>query len=211
VDLPTALLRDLLQLSASGGLGDNELEARLAAVMQAMCAAVPSYRGMDLTAYDGDQPVSLTAFLEPNDVTITTSLGLPFVILGSGFHRDSRGVFYAATLGAFVDLAADLGHALQAPVIFSRPGFNAADGANGDGSTRGDQDGQRSIVLDADLPPRTLASGLTGLVEMSTINRAVGMLIGQGYSPDEAQTMLRRHASAAGVEPHVYAARIPKD
>jgi hypothetical protein len=208
VDLPTALLRDLLHLSASVGFRDDELGTRLAAMVQAMCAAVPSYRGMDLTVYDGGQPMGLVAFLDTDDGAISTSMRLPFATLGDGFNRDSRVVFYAATPGAFVDLAADLGHALQAPVLFSRPPPGATDGADGDGLNRGHQDGQETIVLDADLPPRGTTSGLTGLDEMSTISRAVGMLIDQGHPPDEANSTLQRRATAAGVEPHVYAGRI---
>ena len=61
-------------------------------------------------------------------------------------------------------------------------------------------DGQEPIVLDADLPPATLVSRLTGLADASTINRAVGMLIDQGHHPDEAHATLHRHAVTAGVE-----------
>ena len=213
MDLPTALLHDLLQLGTSVGLDDG-LEARLAAVMHAVGGAVPSYRGMDLTVYDGDQPVRLAAFVETENGEITTSLRLPFVTVGTGIHRDSSVVFYAATPGALVDLAADLGHALQTSVIFSSPGLSATEGDDRhehEPSHRdGHDDGQGSVVMDADLPPRTLATGLTGLDEASTINRAVGMLIDQGHPPDEAQSTLRRHAAAAGVEPHVYGARMLK-
>jgi hypothetical protein len=219
VDLPTALVRDLPHLSASVGLGDAELGARLAAMVQAIVLAVPSYRGLDLTVYDGDQPVSLAVFLDTDDGAISTSLRLPFAALGDGLHRRSRIVFYAATPGAFVDLAADLGHAVQAPVIFSTAWLSATDGAEGDGHdgdhrdghNRDHQDGRGAIVLDADLPPRTLTSGLTGLDELSAINRAVGMLVEQGHSPDEAHHTLRHHATAAGVEPYVYAARMLTD
>jgi len=43
---------------------------------------------------------------------------------------------------------------------------------------------------------------------MSTINRAVGMLIGQSHPPDLAHAALAGHAAAAGVAPHIYAAML---
>lgn len=193
MDLSTALLDDLLHLSRSVGLDDNELSARWTALVQALRAAVPSYRGIDLTLHDGEQPVRLAAFPDTGNGVITTSLRLPLVVLGAASHRESRVIFYAATPGAFVDLAADLGHALQTPVTTHDPGG---------------RDGHGSILLDGDLPPRSLASGLTGLDEASSINRAIGILIDQGHPPEEAEGVLRRHAAAAGVEPHVYAARM---
>jgi hypothetical protein len=233
VDLPTALLRDLLDLSSSVELHESEFGTRLAALVDALRAAVPSFRGMDLTLVVGDQPVNLAAFSPDETAEITTSLRLPFAALGTGFHRDSRVVFYAATPGAFVDLAADLGHALRTPFVFDgvRPPIaERLDGESLDGHDRdghdldrhdrdGDRsdghhrdghhrDGQVSIVLDADLPPRTSVSGLTGLDDGSVINRAIGMLIDQGHHPDEAHATLYRHAAAAGVEPHIYAAQL---
>ncbi len=218
MDFPTALLRDLLHLSSSVELDEDELGARLAALVTALRAAVASYRGMYLTVVEGDQPVGLSAFDSTEDGAITTSLRLPFAALAPGFHVGSRVVFYAASPGAFVDLAADLGHALHAPIIFDglRPRLTESperDGQHGDGHRDGlhgdgHRDGHESIVLDADLPPATLVSRLTGLDDVSTINRAVGILIDQGHHPDEAHATLHRHAVTAGVEPHIYAARL---
>lgn len=209
MDSPTALLRDLLHLSSSVELDEDELGARMAALVTALRTAVPSYRGMYLTVVEDDEPVGLSAFDSTEDGAITTSLRLPFAALAPGFHVGSRVVFYAASPGAFVDLAADIGHALHAPIIFDglRPPLTESpegDGQHGDGH----RDGHESIVLDADLPPATLVSRLTGLDDASTINRAVGMLIDQGHHPDEAHATLHRHAVTAGVEPHIYAARL---
>jgi hypothetical protein len=209
VDFPTALLRDLLDLSSSVELDEDELGARLAALVTALRAAVASYRGMYLTVVEGDQPVSLSAFHSTEDGAITTSLRLPFAALAPGFHVGSRVVFYAASPGAFVDLAADHGHALHAPIIFNGLRPRLTESPEGDGQHRdGHRDGHESIVLDADLPPATLVSRLTGLDDVSTINRAVGILIDQEHHPDEAHTTLHRHAVTAGVEPHIYAARL---
>ena len=209
MDSPTALLRDLLHLSSSVELGEDDLGARLAALVTALRAAVASYRGMYLTVVEDDQPVSLSAFDSTEDGAITTSLRLPFAALATGFHVGSRVVFYAASPGAFVDLAADIGHALHAPIIFDGPKPRLTESPNGHGQHGdGHRDGHESIVLDADLPPATLVSRLTGLDDVSTINRAIGMLIDQGHHPDEAHATLHRHAVTAGVEPHIYAARL---
>ncbi len=113
---------------------------------------------------------------------------------------DSRIVFYAATPGALVDLAADLSHALGVPTITGRvsDGGEPADVAGHDAAIR----------LDDDLPPVSMVSGLVGLAELSTINRAAGFLIGQGHLPVDAHDTLRRGASAAGLDTHLFAARL---
>jgi hypothetical protein len=64
------------------------------------------------------------------------------------------------------------------------------------------------IELDTDLPPISRVSGLTGLAELTVLNRAIGMLIQQGHDTEQARQVLRQEATAAGVEPHVYAARL---
>jgi hypothetical protein len=229
VDFPTVLLRDLLQLSSSVGLDDDAITEPLGTLMEDLRTAVPSFRGLRLTVADKGHPVSLTAFLPIHDGdSISTSLHVRFAALGSGFDGESRVVFYATTPGAFVDLAADFAYALDTPTASTPVG--SADSADGDGrhgSDPTDGDGQhpddqpdgdghhsdsdRLIVLDADLPPPTTRSGLVGLDERSTIDRALGVLIDQGHHPDGDQATLRHLAAAAGVEPHVYAARLLRD
>lgn len=201
MDVPTALLRDLLDLGVAGVEGDAELGPRLTALVTALRAAVSSYCGLDLTVHDVIHPVSLTSFPPTADgEEIATSLRLALVALSSGFDSQSRVIFYATVPGAFVDLAADLGHALRLPTLL--PGDRTAHPGGGGNGTAG------LIVLDADLPPPASVSRLSGLHEMSTINRAVGMLIDQGHHPDDAHTLLRQHAAAAGVDTHIYAARL---
>ena len=61
------------------------------------------------------------------------------------------------------------------------------------------------------MPPSPLASGmyeLSGMSELSTVNRAIGVLIGHGQHPDQAADTLRRGALRDGLEPHSYAARL---
>jgi hypothetical protein len=74
-------------------------------------------------------------------------------------------------------------------------------GTRGNGQRRG-------IELDVDLPPRSRVSELTGLAELTVLNRAIGMLVAQGHDIEQAHQVLRRDAAAARVEPHIYATRI---
>ena len=209
MDFPTALLRDLLELSASiDDAGDGDLDARLTALVTAVRAAVPSYQGLSLTVHDNGHPVNLTSFPPTAaDQAITTSMRLPFTALSPQLDSRSRVIFYAATPGAFVDLAADLGHALGAPTILSTPSPALTIDPEDDGH-QGDGERARVIVLDADLPPPTVVSQLTGLHEMATINQAIGVLIDRGHHPDDAHAVLHRHAAAAGLDTHIYAARL---
>jgi hypothetical protein len=217
VDLPTALLRDLLHLSSSVFVDDHALKAPLLALVHGLSAAISSYRGLQLTIVENGQPVSLTTFISRQDgESITTSLRVPLPALGAGFDPQSRIVFYAATPGALVDLAADFGYALDTPTITaSIPAASPPSGADPTGAGRHDghdghgrHDGPWMILLDADLPPPTPTSGLTGLHELSTINRAVGTLIEQGHQPNQAHASIRRHAAAGGLEPHIYAEQL---
>ena len=221
MDIPTVLLRNLLQLSSSVGLDDDALSGPLVTLMEDLQAAVPSFRGLHLTIVDNSHPVSLTAFLPlHDDDSINTSLRVRFAALGPGFDAESQVVLYAATPGAFVDLAADFGYALDTPITTASTPVRSADSTDGaerhgHGHRDGDRhhnparpDRDRLIVLDADLPPTTTRSGLIGLDERSTIDRALGVMIDHGHHPDRAPATLRRQATAAGVEPHIYAARL---
>ena len=121
-----------------------------------------------------------------------TSLRVPLALMDSGFAAESRVVFYASTAGAFVDLAADLAFALD--TTLEQTGVH-----------------RRSRVpdpLDADPAPGTRRFDLSGVAELATIDRAVGVLIDQGHHPDDAHEALRGHAARAGLEPHAWAARL---
>jgi hypothetical protein len=203
-----------LHLGCSIGGDHDALHAPLIALIADLWAAIPSYRGLYLTIVENDYPVSLAAFPSTEDgESITTSLRIPFAALGPGVDTESRVVFYAATPGAFVDLAADLGHALQTPTSTADQlpcltRGSEENGQNEEGQRGPHADGLRPIALDVDLPPPTLVSGLSGVDELAEINRAVGILIDQGHHPDQAHAVLRRQAAGAGVQPHIYAARL---
>ncbi|HET9649376.1 MAG TPA: hypothetical protein VFP34_14265 [Microlunatus sp.] len=212
MDLPVALLRNLLQFRTRQASGDEDLDGALADLVTAIQAAVPSFRGMAITMHDGVQPATLT--LAHDGGPIETSLRLPFISLDPGLRAPGRIVFWAGRPGAFVDLAADLGYALKTPIIIGRPdpatpaGRDGYDSSARDDARRDHRDGLSSIVLDADLPPYPPVLEVSGLDRQGTVSRAIGLLIDQGHDPDEALDVLARRAAATGLEPHVYAARL---
>ena len=53
-----------------------------------------------------------------------------------------------------------------------------------------------------------MVSGLTGADERATIDRAVGVLIGDGNDPGQAYRILQRGAAAADLDIHGYATTV---
>ena len=204
MDLPAALLAHLQDLTASIGQDDQDLDDTLATLTAALQSTVDAYCGFQLTLVENQWPVTLTAFSDGHHVPVGTSLRLPLVFVSPPVDPESRVVFFAATPGAFTELAADLSYALRGiPVDQTSP---AVDGVDQRGIRGNDQ--RRAIELDADLPPLSRVSELTGLAELTVLNRAIGMLVDQGHDIEEAHQLLRRDAAAAEVEPHIFATRI---
>ncbi len=199
VGISTAVLAHLRTLTISIGPADDVLQNGLADLVGHLHATIPSYCGLELTLLDHGWPVTLTDFSELDHQPLSTSLTLSLGLIIGGAGPGSRVTFYASAPGSLVDLAADLAHALGVPVTARSPvdGDPAADGRHPAG-----------ISLDTALPPRTLESGMVGLEELSTINRAVGFLIDQGHRPIEAHDTIRRGAVAAGLAPHLFARRL---
>ncbi|HWI00594.1 MAG TPA: hypothetical protein VNT27_09690 [Propionibacteriaceae bacterium] len=209
MDVPTALLLHVSELASSIGLETRVLHVPLKALVDNLRAAVTSYRGLQLTIVHSGQPVTLTDLLPTEaDGTALTSLRVPLSAVDPDHDGGSHVVFYAGTPGALVDLAADLAYVLKTSVIPATAGSQLVD-TNGDDRARPWQlQVAAYLVLDADVPLSTSISGLTGLSELSAVNRAVGFLIDQGHDLDHAHDRLRWGAITAGVEVHVYAARM---
>jgi len=210
VDLPAALLAHLQDLTSSIGQDDQELDDSIAALTTALRSTAASYCGFQLTIVDNQVtnqlPVTLTAFSDGHDVPVATSLRLPLALVSEAVDPESRVVFFAVTSGAFTDLAADLSCALGGiPVEQQSPAAYIADGAS---ARPGGSDS--AIELDNDLPPVAPVSGLTGLADLTVLNRAIGMLVDHGYDIVDAHQVLRRFAAAALVAPHIYGAEMPR-
>jgi hypothetical protein len=178
VDSPRLLTDDIRDLFSDLAVPDPgtgqpvDLEDSLAALTASVRHAVPSYRGLGLILIIDEQPVTVTSAERGNASDIATSLCLSLAWVPL-LGPDSQITFYASVPGTFVDLAGDLAHAL----------------------------GSESLHLDGDIPS-ALASDLTGVRRLSTINEAVGVLIGHGHTPDRAQHELRHMADTARISIH---------
>lgn len=137
--------------------------------------AVESYLGLTVTIAPGTTPITFTTLrdgAQPASVRTSARFTLTRAAAGSvGTGPVISLIVYAATPGAFVDLAADLAWITRA---------NPA-----------------HITLDQDLTvvfemPTTAPSAV------AMINQAIGVLIGRGHSPEQAYQRLSR-PSASGV------------
>jgi hypothetical protein len=142
---------------------EGSLHESVARLLRTARDVAPSYLGMAITVVVDDQPVTLTVF-EPDTATQITSLTLSLSWLPS-LDPASRITFYAATAGAFTDLAADLAFVL----------------------------GDATLSLDDDITNAPV-QGLRGLPEVAAIDRAVGILVGHGHTVKTAKGELRRRA-----------------
>ena len=204
MDPPAAVLVHVQDLTASIGQDDRDLSDTLVALTTALRSTATSYCGFQLTIVENQWPVTLTAFTDDHDVPVRTSLRLPLGLVSRMVDGESRVVFFAGNPGAFTDLAADLSHALGGIPVDGRSST-----ANNKDHHATHVDGHRRVIeLDADLPPVSRRSGLTGLAELTVLNRAIGILVDQGHDIEQAHHVLRRGAAVAGVELLIYAARL---
>ncbi|WP_157720523.1 hypothetical protein [Friedmanniella luteola] len=97
---------------------------------------------------------------------------------------------YAHQPGALVDLDADLSYLSRAPSSGDRALVPAA------------------VYLDRDPLPAVLTPRLAGSDELSAVNRAEGVLIGLGITPDRAPRQLRQQAASAGAQLPEYARQL---
>lgn len=178
MDIPHHLSARLAELSGALDEPGTDLQAMLAVLIDDLMTAVPSFLGLTMTlpTDDGDE-VTLN-FLPPVLAgAVSTSLLLPLDALGVSGPGGTI-VFYAARPGAFVDLAADTRFAYGL-------------------------DGQ--VSLDEHLPSAdnpAASSGVFGHTEASTTNRAIGVLLGRGHTPQKARSVLQRRAEQDGVPLH---------
>lgn len=151
-----------------------ESMTRLAAAAQ---RAVDSYLGLCVAITAKSEQLDLTVLDEGVDAaSVRTSLLVPLppaTIDGITTTASVALILYAATPGAFVDLAADLAWLTgREPAEFRL-------------------DEHRS-------PPHSAAN--PALAALSHINQALGVLIGRGSTPEQAQRDLHARAANAGTD-----------
>ena len=174
MEITAALAADLAILSEALDETDADITDALRQLVVDVRLAVRSYLGLTVTS-DGATPhLSLTAMEDhahPDDVV--SSLMMPLSdgsIDGTGLPLAV--ILYAATPGAFVDLAADLcwltGRLLTDFAL------------------------DQHLILPA-------ASDSDGAVRAaSLVNQAIGVLLGLGYTPEQAVIEIDTRAAAAG-------------
>ena len=148
------------------GSGDD-LPTILAVLLEDLTEAVPSFTGLVVTIVARGEPVTIAAV---DTATARSSMLLPLHRI-TDLPAPSAMVFYAQQPGAFAQLAVDVRDTYR---------------LDGD------------VDLDRHLPPPQPADTLTpaALADRSTIDQAIGALIGQGHTPDEARAELAARAAA---------------
>ena len=188
MDLPSTLIHEFDSILHPLVPDPDSLSRSASALVASISTAVASFRGLDLSLTYAGQRVTLAAFDQVAAGPSATSLR--WRLNGHGQADPDQLILYAGRAGAFVDLAADLRYALarKSPHTLL----------------------QSDLELDRDLPPRTTTTGLTGLSELSLLNRAAGVLIDRGASPRDALAELDRQALLAGVDRYAYARELLK-
>lgn len=160
---------DLAMLSGAIPKPGDGLESVLTSFVDDLRRAVNSFLGLTMTlAVDGHE-ISFT--LTEHETPAGTSLHIPLRPVAD-LEGGSSLLLYAATPGAFVDLAADIAWILQLD--------------------------PSALVLDGHLAMPASSDSVVGLREHATINRAIGALIEGGYTPESAGVELRRRADLDG-------------
>ena len=143
-------------------------------------AAIPTFLGLSVTVDDSDPPFTFTTFVDGVGVD-----GVGTSEVRTSLRLPLPGavvVLYAGSPGTFVDLAADLAWLTARPLS--------------------------DFVLDQHLQPSAEQDSATGLFETSVINQSVGVLIGRGHTPEQADRYLAAEAAAAGISRHAVGVRI---
>jgi hypothetical protein len=184
VKITAALAADLGILSAALDEPGTGIAHSLGQLTADAAAAIPTFLGLSVTVDGSDLPFMFTTFVEgvgTGDARTSLRLALP--------GGDDAGllpvvvlVFYAGSPGTFVDLAADFAW-LTARTL-------------------------SDFVLDQHLPAPAERGAATSLFEVSVINQAIGALIGEGYTPEQAERHLAAEGADAGISRYAVGLRI---
>ena len=147
-------------------------------------AAITSYLGLSVLVARSDPPLAFTVLAD--GVTAgDAQTSLHVVVPGVGVRAGRLAVtvtLYASAPGAFVDLAADLAWLTKRPLS--------------------------DFTMDRHLAIPTGAVSGNSLRAASLVNQAIGVLIGRGYTPEQALGHLDAEAARAGTDHRVVAQRI---
>ena len=181
MNITTGLATDLRRLSAALDEPGADIAHSLHKMAADTEAAVRSYLGLNVSVSRSDPLFTFTCL---NDGVvagdIATSLRLTLPSIGDGWAPPAVAlILYAGSPGAFVDLAADLAWLTARPL--------------------GD------FVLDQHVTIPAGSDSGAQLSAASVINQAIGVLIGLGYTPQQADRRLDTQAAHAGTDRHAAA------
>lgn len=168
MDISTALFADLSELDQDLYPLTDDLMDSVRSLKRDAALAVRSLLGLTLTLTSNSQPITLTSiadWVEPADIRSSLAIDLASSA-APGIVGEVT--FYAERPNAFAELAVDLTYIL--PVRGS------------------------NVRLDTALTP-DLTSGLSGLRDLSLVNRALGVLISRGHTRQSAFDQLTQRAA----------------
>lgn len=160
--ITAALAVDLALLTAALDEPGADIAASVIALGNTLSSTIDSYVGLTVSVSNDASGFTLTTLDDPVDVLdVATSLRVPFAVDGEVTPSAVLTV-YARTPGAFVDLAADLSWVTGSP--------------------------SSATVFDPVDPP--IPGAAPTVAQTSRIQQAIGVLIGQGHTPEAAQRHL---------------------
>lgn len=179
MQLPAALAAELEPLTQALDIPGTDVAESMTRLATAAQTAVDSYLGLCVAITDKSEQLHLTVLNEGVDsASVRTSLLVPLspaTIDGIITTASVELILYAANPGAFIDLAADLAWITGRELAEFR------------------LDEHRSR------PPHSAANP-TPLSALSYINQALGVLIGRGSAPEQAEQDLHARAAKAGTD-----------
>ena len=161
---------DLARLTAALAEPGTDLRATLMVFAGHLAAVVPSFLGVRITVVLDGFMVTLSVDEADRAPTHRASLDVPLSALVPD-ATDGTMMFYAADVGALADLAALVTRSADVGGQVPSGGHRAS-------------------------PRSGHFLGVSGLAEFSVYNQAIGVLIDQGYPPDEARIELSRRATS---------------
>jgi hypothetical protein len=170
VKITAAMVTALTVLTAALDDPGTDIAHSLHQLALEAAGAIPTYLGLSVLVSQSDPPftvTSLAAGAVHGDIRTSLQVLLPTTEAGNG--PAVAVILYAAAPGAFVDLAADLAW------LTGRP--------------------PTDFMLDQHL---TITAGPDTAAELhaaSDINQAIGVLIGRGFTPRQADWELDTHAA----------------
>ena len=183
--IPSALAADLALLTDALDTGSVDIASTFSLLSSDVAAAVSSYAGLSVRIHSLGGLAELTTLDDPAVIAgVVTSLRIPVPVASQVPGPSVVIVLYATLAGAFVDLAADL--AWLTDVALADVGLD----------------------LDLDLDPRARSGVATPISSLSSIDQAIGVLVGRGHTPEETLVELETLAARFGGDRHAAALEI---